>query len=101
MGITIKEFDAYVGDQRLHLTRAELRILKTLVERAGDAVTHQEIVGAASGRVPEKIGDTSRVWISNIRTKLATAPGAGTIKTVYGYGYLYEKPEAEDSDHDA
>jgi DNA-binding response OmpR family regulator len=84
--------------KRVRLTPAESRLLKVLLERGGEVLSHKELVVMAQGyevmdwEAPEVI----RPLVSRLRQKLAHFPGGEHwILNVRGKGYLFERRGAE------
>jgi two-component system KDP operon response regulator KdpE len=76
------------GEQPLHLTPLEYRVLECLSRQAGLVVTQRQLLREAWG--PDKVGDTRalRVCIRNLRAKLEPDPGRPRyIVTETGLGY--------------
>jgi DNA-binding response OmpR family regulator len=66
------------------LTRAELAVLRALVQRHGEPVTRDWLVEHALGQDPEAGSRALDVHVSHLRRKLGDA---GWIETVWGIGY--------------
>ena len=80
--------------QRVRLTPTEARLLKILLERGGEVLTHREIVMLVQGyevtdwEAPEVL----RPLVSRLRQKLAYFPGGEYwVSNVRGKGYLFER----------
>lgn len=82
---------AYVGDQAVQLTSAELRILEILARQAGTPVPRERLSTAALGRhlgINDRSLDTH---VSNLRRKLAKYAdevGAPSIRALRNLGYM-------------
>lgn len=82
---------AWLGDERLELTRTELAILRVLVDRAGTFVTRAEILSTVWH--PGWSQDTYlvKVHVSKLRAKLNDSPRRGAyITTKRGAGYRFD-----------
>src|SRR6202789_780508 len=81
--------EAWVNKKRIDLTSAEVSLLETLLDHAGQVVTREHLTEAVLGR---KLGAFDRVidvHVSNVRRKLIHASDAGErIKAIRGSGYL-------------
>lgn len=92
--------DPCVDGQRLRLSHREHAIFSMLALNVGRVVSKEKIyesVYALSGSDPlDKVID---VYICKLRKKIAEATGGDKyIETVYGRGYKFEAPEANDAD---
>jgi two-component system KDP operon response regulator KdpE len=86
--LDIPHRQATIRGERLHLTPVEYGLLITLMRRAGQTVTHDELLRAVWGE--QYTGDYSvlRVNISRLRQKIERNPRRpGYITTVAGAGY--------------
>ncbi|TSE28670.1 Virulence transcriptional regulatory protein PhoP [Tepidimonas thermarum] len=72
-----------VGGQALALTAQELRLLSSLLHRAGQVVPRAELAEALYGSDGERDSNTIEVFIARLRRKLPP----GSIETVRGLGY--------------
>ncbi|WP_198951436.1 response regulator transcription factor [Pigmentiphaga sp. NML080357] len=82
---------AYMGDEALALTSAELRVLEILVRHAGTPVTREHLTEAALGRQLEAYDRSLDTHVSNLRRKLreCTGPGAAPeIRGLRNLGYM-------------
>ena len=81
---------ATIGGNALDLTTAEFNLLERLLQRAGTAVSRDELARAALGRqYGEGIDRNVDTLVSKLRRKLG---GDDRIKTVRNTGYLYAVP---------
>jgi DNA-binding response OmpR family regulator len=74
------------GARTAVLTPAEMDILVTLMERAGEVVTKAELAESLASR-PRP--NTIEVHVSALRRKMESV-GAPSIRTVHGRGYTYQ-----------
>lgn len=82
-----------VAGTEVHLTPTEFRLLRHLVERAGELVPHLELLRFVwgSGYGPGDVG-LLRTTVRNVRAKLArAAPGRAFIATRWGVGYEFRE----------
>jgi two-component system response regulator CpxR len=81
---------ATLGGAALDLTTAEFNLLERLLQRAGTAVSRDELARAALGRhYGDGIDRNVDTLVSKLRRKLG---GDDRIKTVRNTGYLYAVP---------
>lgn len=76
-----------VKGQEVRLTATEWEILRLLIEHAGKAVTHRQILKQVWG--PNSVEHTQylRVYVGHLRKKLETANSGPFIRTEPGVGY--------------
>lgn len=76
--------------QLLELTNAEFNILEMLIKSPGQAFSKEELTEYALGRKYTAFDRSIDVHISNLRNKLGDTPeGEPVLKTVRGFGYLF------------
>ena len=80
--------EASVGDDRLDLTRRELRVLAVLVKRRGRTVLRESLEQAVYGFDDEVQSNTLDSHVSRLRRKLAEAGAKIEIHAIKGVGYL-------------
>ncbi len=74
----------------LELTNAEFNIIEMLIKSPGQAFSKEELTEYALGRKYTAYDRSIDVHISNLRNKLGdNATDEGLIKTVRGFGYLF------------
>ena len=77
------------------LTPTEFRLLAFLVERAGQLVTHHQMLSGVWGAGYDRDVHLLRMTVRNLRLKLdSVAPGESFIVTEYGLGYRLVGPRA-------
>ncbi len=84
------------GDKNIHLTPAEGRLLKVLVENPGKVFPHRELVLLVQGYAAsqQEAPEILRPLVSRLRQKLAPILSlVDRIVSVRGTGYLFEKGE--------
>ncbi len=84
------------GDKNIHLTPAEGRLLKVLVENPGKVFPHRELVLLVQGYAAsqQEAPEILRPLVSRLRQKLAPIFSlVDRIVSVRGTGYLFEKGE--------
>ncbi len=85
---------ASVAGRPIELTRAEFRLLDTLVRQPGRVFRRAELIGAALGEDTVVLERTIDVHIRSLRRKMDAA--ADLIETVRGIGYRFRDPAAEE-----
>lgn len=82
---------ATLSGKELELTNAEFNILEMLIKSPGQAFSKEELTEYALGRKFTAYDRSIDVHISNLRNKLGeTSTGEEIIKTVRGFGYLFQ-----------
>lgn len=84
LSITISDNSIIVNDQKIDLTRNEMRIFTELWKEKGNAVSRErldEITGA------NRDGNMVTVYINRLREKLSAVTEKRIIKTIRGGGY--------------
>ena len=79
---------ARAGDEAIHLTPLEYRVLDCLARQAGMIVTANQLIREVWG--PDRLGDTRslRVCLKNLRQKLESDPARPRhVVTEAGLGY--------------
>lgn len=80
-----------IGDEELELTNAEFNIVEMLMKSPGQAFSKEELTEYALGRKYTAYDRSIDVHISNLRSKLGNnKSGNPRIKTVRGFGYMYD-----------
>ena len=80
----------------VHLTSAEGRLLRVLVENAGKVFSHRDLVLLVQGydTSPQEAPEVLRPLVSRLRHKLAEFPDlVNRISSVRGTGYVFEEEE--------
>jgi len=78
---------ASVACEPIELAPREFDLLAALAVRAGDVVTHDELIETVWDAHWSKSTHTLAVHVSSLRSKLQDLAGAPTISTVAGRGY--------------
>jgi two-component system KDP operon response regulator KdpE len=82
-----------VGDEEIHLTPIEYRLLTTMVKYAGKVVTHRQLLKEVWG--PDSVFETHylRVYMAQLRRKIETDPAQPRfLLTEPGVGYRLASP---------
>lgn len=78
----------YLGEEEMHLTPMEYKLLCLLAQNVGKVLTHKFITQSVWGSSWEKDVGSLRVFMATLRRKLEKAPGAPQyIQTHIGIGY--------------
>lgn len=85
---------AFLGNQELHLTPSEYKLLCLLSKNVGKVLTHTYITQQIWGRSWENDVASLRVFMATLRKKLEKEPGSPQyIQTHIGVGYRMMKVE--------
>jgi two-component system response regulator CpxR len=80
-----------VNNKVIEVTNAEFNILELLMRSPGQAFSKEELTEYALGRKYTAFDRSIDVHVSNLRNKIGLNKNGGAkIKTVRGYGYLYD-----------
>jgi DNA-binding response OmpR family regulator len=83
--------EAHLGEKSLELTPTEFRLLTALAERAGDAVSKEELSSIVWGKNRSSSSSVLRRYIWLLRKKIENDPSAPErLITMRGYGYRLE-----------
>lgn len=83
---------AWVKEKPFDLTVREWSLLEFLLMNSGKVVSKEDIVEALCGWDDELSLNAVEVYVSRLRSKLESA--GAKIRTVRGFGYLLEDPDA-------
>lgn len=84
----------YLGEEEMHLTPMEYKLLCLLAQNVGKVLTHKFITQSVWGSSWEKDVGSLRVFMATLRRKLERAPGAPRyIQTHIGIGYRMVRVE--------
>ena len=87
-----------LGDAPLHLTPNEFDLLKVLMSHPERVFERSDLIALVQGYDFEGYDRTIDSHIKNLRKKIAVhLPDHQVIKTVYGVGYAFYPPPAEES----
>lgn len=88
--LDVTESKATRGDQQIHLTPLEWKIVETLSRRRGQLVRQAELLHSVWGPGYDRQTNYLRVHLANIRRKLETDPSAPALfVTEPGIGYRF------------
>ncbi|MCS7263053.1 MAG: response regulator transcription factor [Aquificaceae bacterium] len=82
-----RSLEVYYRGEKVPTTQKEFQLLRLLMERAGSAVSREEIYSKVWGQHYEESSNVVDVYIKNLRNKLGDKEHR-LIKTVRGYGYM-------------
>lgn len=90
--VDMKKREVHLDQALLSLTPTEFRVLACLAERAGEAVSQEDLVERAWGVVRTEGGSALRRYIWFLRKKIEPDPDSPTrLVTVRGFGYRLER----------
>jgi DNA-binding response OmpR family regulator len=90
--VDMKKREVHLAQTLLSLTPTEFRVLARLAERAGEAVSQEDLVEHAWGVVRTEGGSALRRYIWFLRKKIEDDPDSPTrLLTIRGFGYRLEK----------
>ena len=91
LSVDLRQREARVGAEVLHLRPKELDLLALLVLHAGSPVRRDDIMSAVWDEHWFGSTKTLDVHVAALRRKLErTGSGAGTVATLRGFGYRYD-----------
>jgi len=98
VGVDFVRRQVSVGDQPVHLTRNEWRLLEQFARNPGRIISHEELLTQAWGNEFSHDVDYLRVWLSRLRRKLTDAGAPPSlIRTASGMGYAFGLEEVTQS----
>ena len=90
--VDVRKREARLAGKSLHLTPTEFRLLATLAQHAGEAVTHDQLVKAVWGASRRESSSVLRRYISRLRKRIEEDPSKPMLLvTVRGFGYRLEQ----------
>lgn len=81
-----------VGQEELHLTALEFKLLRTLLQRQGEVQSRQTLLEDVWGMSPDLQTRTVDTHVKRLRERLG--PAGESIHTVRGFGYCLRAPDA-------
>ena len=89
--VDMKKREARLGGELLSLTPTEFRVLACLAQRAGEAVSQEDLLERVWGEYRKESGSALRRYIWFLRKKIEDDPEAPQrLVTVRGFGYRLE-----------
>lgn len=89
----------FLGQEEIHLTPLEYKLLMVLVVNCGKVVTHRQIMKEVWGYAEDKNSRSIRVCMSSLRRKIEKDPShPHYITTEIGIGYRFIEKEGEETD---
>ena len=93
IALNLANREATIAGEPLELTATEFLVLKSLIERAGELISRDELTQIALNRNLTLYDRAIDMHVSNVRKKIGARPdGSQRIKTVRGSGYFYILP---------
>ncbi|MCS6998611.1 MAG: response regulator transcription factor [Aquificaceae bacterium] len=94
--LRLKSLEVYYRGKRVQTTQKEFNLLKLLMERAGSAVSREEIYSKVWGQCYGEGSNVVDVYIKNLRNKLEDREHR-LIRTIRGYGYMLSSEDVGQS----
>lgn len=95
LGDCLIDFSAYTvtrGDTREHLSPMELELLRTLMNREGEAIDRNTLLELVWGRNAESTNRTVDMHVLKLRKKIEPEPNKPRhLLTVHGVGYRFSR----------
>jgi DNA-binding response OmpR family regulator len=89
--VDMRKREARIAGDMLSLTPTEFRVLACLAQRAGEAVSQEELLERVWGEYRKESGSALRRYIWFLRKKIETDPDSPVrLVTVRGFGYRLE-----------
>jgi two-component system KDP operon response regulator KdpE len=89
--VDTRKHEASLGEETLTLTPTEFRLLAALADRAGEAISRDDLVSEVWGDYRQKGGSALRRYVWFLRQKIEDDPNQPErLVTVRGYGYRLE-----------
>lgn len=93
IALNLANREASIAGEPLELTATEFLVLKTLIEKAGELISREDLTQIALNRKLTLYDRAIDMHVSNVRKKIGSRPdGSPRIKTVRGSGYFYILP---------
>ena len=93
IALNLANREASISGAPLELTATEFLVLKTLIEKAGELISRDDLTQIALNRKLTLYDRAIDMHVSNVRKKIGTrVDGSPRIKTVRGSGYFYILP---------
>ena len=90
LSLNLANHEVLLAEEVLDITATEFIVLKTLIEKAGELVTRDELTQVALNRRLMLHDRAIDMHVSNLRRKISNKPdGRPRLKTVRGAGYFY------------
>ncbi len=91
--LNLSNREASLDDMQLDLTATEFQVLKSLIEKAGELISRDDLTQIALNRRLTLYDRAIDMHVSNVRKKIGSrSDGSPRIKTVRGAGYFYIRP---------
>lgn len=89
------DFDARrvrVHGRAVHVPERELQVLTLLMQNAGRVVTREDLLHQVWHTDTPDVHKSIEVHINRLRRRLGPTRAESTIRTVRGYGYIFDLP---------
>jgi DNA-binding response OmpR family regulator len=88
LAVDLNSHQVYLGDEVIHLTPNEFKLLSVLAKRPGQTFTREQLVDEMHGGSMQGFDRSIDSHVKNLRRKLESGAGEPPlIETVYGVGY--------------
>ena len=95
MYVDLKNFNITIDDIKVHLSKKEFHVLSLLIIHAGKLVPQDMILKEVWGEYCVDSVQYLRVYIGQIRKKLALCDRQPLIETESGFGYRFIEPDRD------
>lgn len=85
LSINFETYEVLLGDEKLHLTPSEFKLLASMVQNRGKVMTRDQLIDQIQGEGINVVGRTIDTHIFGLRKKLAD--WSDNIETIRGVGY--------------
>ncbi|WP_420797636.1 response regulator [Candidatus Sororendozoicomonas aggregata] len=93
ISLNLSNREAAIDGEPLELTATEFQVLRSLIEKAGELISRDDLTQIALNRRLTPYDRAIDMHVSNVRKKIGTRKdGQQRIKTVRGAGYFYIRP---------
>ncbi|MDD7804335.1 MAG: response regulator [Endozoicomonas sp. (ex Botrylloides leachii)] len=90
IGLNLSNREASIDGKPIELTATEFQVLKSLIEKAGELISRDDLTKIALNRRLTPYDRAIDMHVSNVRKKIGMRKnGQPRIKTVRGAGYFY------------
>lgn len=85
LSINFETYEVLLGDEKLHLTPSEFKLLASMVQNRGKVMTRDQLIDQIQGEGINVVGRTIDTHIFGLRKKLGE--WSDNIETIRGVGY--------------
>ncbi len=90
VGIDLDGHRVFVDGSEIQLPRKEFDLLHILLQNAGRVVSRRELLDAVWGAGYADVNKTLDVHVRRVRRKLGPQAASSRIRTVRGFGYVFD-----------